>query len=459
MFDAALYLGICDKIVPGLMIAALTFGHIPAVFVPAGPMPSGMSNVERSRARHLFADGKISEAELLEAESASYHSPGTCTFYGTANSNQMLMELMGLHLPGASFVNPNTPLRDALTCAATARALAITALGNDYTPVGEVIDERAIVNGVVGLHATGGSTNHTLHLVAIARAAGINLTWNDFADLSEIVPLLARVYPNGSADVNHFNNAGGIQFLVRELLTEGLLNEDVRTVAGSGLAAYTQKPQLADDGSVVWADGPHESGDEKVLAPAAKPFSVNGGLRLLTGNLGHAVIKVSAVRPEHFIVEAPARVFHTQEELAAAFKAGELNGDLVAVVRFQGPKANGMPELHNLTPSLGVLQDRGHRVALLTDGRMSGASGKVPAAIHVTPEAADGGAIARIRDGDVIRIDAPAGRLEVLVDADAFAARTPASIDLSVNEFGIGRELFRMFRANAKPAELGAGVL
>ena len=460
MFDAALYLGICDKIVPGLMIAALTFGHIPAVFVPAGPMPSGMSNVERSRARHLFADGKISEAELLEAEAASYHSPGTCTFYGTANSNQMLMEIMGLHLPGASFVNPNTPLRDALTRAATARALAITAMGNDYTPVGAMIDERSIVNGVVGLHATGGSTNHTLHLVAIARAAGIHLTWDDFADLSEVVPLLARVYPNGSADVNHFHNAGGMQFLIRELRAAGLLHDDVRTVAGTGLDAYTQSPKLADDGSIAWDGGPHQSGDEKVLVPVAKPFSPEGGLRLLSGNLGHAVIKTSAVKPEHHAVEAPARIFHCQEELADAFKAGALDDeDFVAVIRFQGPKANGMPELHQLTPTLGVLQDRGHRVALLTDGRMSGASGKVPAAIHVTPEAADGGAIARLRDGDVIRLDACDGRLDVLVDAHEFAARPPASVDLSGNQFGLGRELFRMFRASAKSADLGAGVL
>jgi phosphogluconate dehydratase len=459
MFDAALYLGICDKIVPGLMIAALTFGHIPAVFVPAGPMPSGMSNTERSRARQLFAEGKIDEAELLEAEAASYHAPGTCTFYGTANSNQMLMEIMGLHLPGASFVNPNTPLRDALTRAATTRALSITAMGNDYTPVGEVIDERAIVNGVVGLHATGGSTNHTLHLVAIAKAAGIKLTWDDFADLSEVVPLLARVYPNGSADVNHFHRAGGMQFLIRELLSEGLLHDDVRTVIGGGLDAYRQAPKLSADGSIAWVDGPTTSGDEKVLAPASKPFSPEGGLRVLDGNLGRAVIKISAVKPEHQVVEAPAKIFHTQEALAAAFKAGELERDFIAVVRFQGPRANGMPELHKLTPTLGVLQDRGFKVALLTDGRMSGASGKVPAAIHVTPEAVDGGPIARIREGDMIRLDAPAGRLEVLTEAKEFASRPPASADLAGNEYGLGRELFRMFRANAQPAELGAGVL
>ncbi len=459
MFDAAMFLGICDKIVPGLMIAALTFGHLPAVFVPAGPMPTDMSNTERARTRQLFAEGKIDEAELLEAESASYHSPGTCTFYGTANSNQMLMEIMGMHLPGASFVNPNTPLRDALTRAATNRALAITALGNDYTPVGEVIDQRAIVNGVVGLNATGGSTNHTLHLIAIARAAGIALTWDDFADLSEIVPLLARVYPNGTADVNHFHRAGGMQFLIRELLADGLLHGDVRTIAGKGLDAYRQVPKLAADGSVIWSDGPTESGDEKVLAPIAKAYSPEGGLKLLAGNLGRAVIKISAVKPQHQVVEAPAKIFHTQEALDMAFKGGELNRDFIAVVRFQGPRANGMPELHKLPPTLGVLQDRGHKVALLTDGRMSGASGKVPAAIHMTPEAVDGGPIARLREGDMIRLDAPAGKLEVLVDAATFAAREPVTADLSGNDYGVGRELFRMFRANARPAEMGAGVL
>jgi phosphogluconate dehydratase len=368
------------------------------------------------------------------------------------------MEIMGLHLPGASFVNPNTPLRDALTVAATARALAITALGNDYTPVGLVIDERAVVNGVVGLNATGGSTNHTLHLVAVAKAAGIRLTWDDFADLSEIVPLLARVYPNGSADVNQFHQAGGMPFLIRELLGAGLLHEDVRTVWGSGLSGYTQAPVLDEAGALAWHDGPAASADEKVLAPVKRPFSAEGGLRLLDGNLGRAVIKVSAVKPEHQVVEAPALIFHSQEEFADAFRAGELDRDFVAVVRFQGPKANGMPELHKLTPTLGLLQDRGHRVALLTDGRMSGASGKVPAAIHVTPEAADAGPIARLRDGDIIRLDAPRGRLQVLLDHAEFAAREPATADLSANDHGLGRELFRMFRANAQPAELGAGV-
>ncbi len=459
MFDAAVYLGICDKIVPGLMIAALTFGHIPAVFIPAGPMPSGMSNGERSRTRQLFAEGKIDREELLEAESKSYHAPGTCTFYGTANSNQMLMEIMGLHLPGASFVNPNTPLRDALTRAATERALSITAMGNDYTPIGQVIDEKAIVNGVVGLLATGGSTNHTLHLVAAAKAAGIKLNWDDFADLSEVVPLLARVYPNGSADVNAFHEAGGMQFLIRELLGDGLLHGDVKTIWGSGLQGYVQTPSLDDNGEIAWSDGPTASGDEKVLAPAAKPFSPEGGLKLLSGNLGRAVMKTSAVRPEHQVVEAPAMVFNSQEALREAFKAGRLNKDFVAVIRFQGPRANGMPELHQLTPTLGLLQDRGHKVALVTDGRMSGASGKVPAAIHVTPEAAEGGTLARIRDGDVIRIDPRTGTLAVIANAADLAARSPTAPDLDANQHGLGRELFRMFRTNAAPAELGAGVL
>ncbi len=459
MFDAAVYLGICDKIVPGLLIAALTFGHLPAVFIPAGPMPSGMPNPARSKARQLYAERKITWDELLDVEAKSYHAPGTCTFYGTANSNQMLMEIMGLHIPGASFVNPDTPLRDALTRAATARALAITAQGNEYTPVGAVIDERAIVNGVVGLHATGGSTNHTLHLVAAAKAAGIRLTWDDFADLSEVVPLLARVYPNGNADVNDFHNAGGMQYLMRELLGAGLLHEDVRTAWGTGLAGYLKTPVLDADGAIVWNEGRTTSGDETVLRRASDPFSPEGGLALLDGNLGRAVIKVSAVKPEHQVVEAAALIFHSQEELSEAFRAGQLERDFVAVIRFQGPKANGMPELHKLTPTLGVLQDRGYKVALLTDGRMSGASGKVPAAIHVTPEAADGGPIAKLRDGDIVRVDPPRGRLHVFVDQEEFNAREATTADLSGNDFGLGRELFRMFRANAQPAELGAGVL
>ncbi|MBA5776047.1 phosphogluconate dehydratase [Stappia sp. F7233] len=458
MFDAAVFLGICDKIVPGLMIAALSFGHLPAVFVPAGPMPSGLPNDEKARIRQLYSEGKVDRAALLEAESKSYHSPGTCTFYGTANSNQMLMEIMGLHMPGASFVNPNTPLRDALTKEAARRALSITALGNAYTPVGEVIDERAVVNGVVGLHATGGSTNHTMHLVAIANAAGIRLTWDDISDLSDAVPLLARIYPNGLADVNHFQAAGGMGYLIRELLSAKLLHEDVRTVNGTGLSGYTVEAKLAEDGNVLRAPAPQASGNEKVLAPATSPFQANGGLKVLSGNLGRAVIKVSAVKPERHVIEAPARVFHSQDELQAAYKAGEFTSDVVAVVRFQGPKANGMPELHKLTPGLGVLQDRGLKVALVTDGRMSGASGKVPAAIHVTPEAIDGGPIARIRDGDVIRVDATNGTLEVLVDETEFAAREPVRIDLSANEVGVGRELFAAFRAAVVSADQGAHV-
>ena len=458
MFDAAVYLGVCDKIVPGLTIAALTFGHLPAVFIPAGPMTSGLPNDEKSRIRQLYAEGKVGRAELLEAESKSYHGPGTCTFYGTANSNQMLMEIMGFHLPGASFINPGTPLRDALTREATRRALAITASGNEFTPAGEMIDERSIVNGVVGLHATGGSTNHTLHLVAMARAAGIQLTWQDISELSDAVPLLARVYPNGLADVNHFHAAGGMGYLISELLKGGLLHEDVRTVAGEGLAAYAIDVKLGADGQVVREPAPAASGDPKVLAPVTHPFQPNGGLKVLSGNLGRAVIKISAVKPERHVIEAPAIVFHDQQELQEAFKAGKLDRDFIAVVRFQGPKANGMPELHRLTPPLGVLQDRGHRVALVTDGRMSGASGKVPAAIHVTPEAVDGGPISLIETGDIVRLDAVAGTLELLVPAETLALRRPAVADLSGNSFGMGRELFAPFRLLANPADQGAGV-
>ncbi|MFN4010396.1 MAG: phosphogluconate dehydratase [Pannonibacter sp.] len=458
MFDAAVFLGICDKIVPGLLIGALSFGHLPAVFIPAGPMTTGISNDEKAKVRQLYAEGKVGRKELLESESKSYHGPGTCTFYGTANSNQMLMEIMGLHLPGASFVNPNTPLRDALTREAVKRALAITAAGNEYTPVGEVIDERAIVNGVVGLHATGGSTNHTMHLVAMANAAGIKLTWDDISDLSDAVPLLARVYPNGKADVNHFQAAGGMGFLIRELLSEGYLHKDVRTVNGTGLDGYTVEAKLNDDGSLRKDAAPAVSGDEKVLAPIGKAFQSNGGLKMLTGNLGRAVIKISAVPAERYVIEAPARVFHSQDAMQAAFKAGELTSDVVAVVRFQGPKACGMPELHKLTPALGILQDRGHKVALVTDGRMSGASGKVPAAIHVTPEACAGGAIARIQDGDIIRVDAVTGTLEVLVDEATFNARPLATQDLSANQFGVGRDLFAGFRALVGTADEGAHV-
>ncbi|MBB4227688.1 phosphogluconate dehydratase [Rhizobium mongolense] len=459
MFDAALFLGVCDKIVPGLVIAALSFGHLPSIFVPAGPMTSGLPNDEKSRVRQLYAEGKVGRAELLEAESKSYHGPGTCTFYGTANSNQMLMEIMGFHLPGSSFINPGTPLREALTREAAKRALAITALGNEFTPAGEMIDERSIVNGVVGLHATGGSTNHTLHLVAMARAAGIQLTWQDIAELSEEIPLLARVYPNGLADVNHFHAAGGMGFLIKELLKKGMLHNDVRTVAGQGLEAYTIDVRLGDDGTVVREPAPEKSHDGKVLASIETPFQANGGLKMLRGNLGKAVIKISAVKPDRHIIEAPAIVFHSQQELQDAFKEGKLNRDFVAVVRFQGPKANGMPELHKLTPPLGVLQDRGFHVALLTDGRMSGASGKVPAAIHVTPEAVEGGPIARIQDGDIIRLDAIRGTLEVLLDAATLADREPVTADLSDNEFGMGRELFAPFRRAVGASDHGASVL
>ncbi len=458
-FDAAIFLGVCDKIVPGLVIAAATFGHIPAVFVPAGPMTSGLPNDEKSAVRQRYAKGEIGRDELLKAEMASYHGPGTCTFYGTANTNQMLMEFMGLHLPGASFVNPGTPLREALTRAAARRALQITAAGNEYTPCAEVLDERAFVNGMVGLHATGGSTNLTLHLIAMARAAGVLIDWDDMAALSEATPLMARVYPNGIADVNHFHAAGGLQFMIGELLGAGLLHEDVRTVAGDGLSRYTQEPKLGPDGELVWENGPSESLTTDILRPVAAPFQKSGGLKRLDGPLGEAVIKISAVKPERHVVEAPARIFHDQEAVKTAWKAGELDRDVIVVVRFQGPKANGMPELHSLTPALGVLQDKGFKVALVTDGRMSGASGKVPAAIHVSPEAADGGPIARLRDGDVIRLDAAAGRLEVLVEPSAFAAREPVSPDLSGNEHGIGRELFAAFRAHVGPAGTGAAVV
>jgi phosphogluconate dehydratase len=455
VFDAALLLGICDKIVPGLFIGAATFGHLPAVFVPGGPMTSGLSNPEKSRIRKLYAEGKATRVELLEAESKSYHDAGTCTFYGTANSNQMLMEVMGLHLPGAAFVNPHTPLRDALTRAAAQRAAAITALGPTPLPFASLVDVRTIVNGIVGLLATGGSTNHTIHLVAMAHAAGIRINWDDFSDLSAVVPLLARIYPNGDADINHFQAAGGMGFLIRQLLSLGLLHADIPTVMGSGLEAYTQEPRL-DEGRLHWVDAPAFSGDASVLRPASDPFSADGGLKLLRGNLGRAVMKVSAVKSKHHLVEAPTRVFDDQLDVLAAFRAGELDRDVVVVVKGQGPRANGMPELHQLTPALTVLQDRGHRVALVTDGRMSGASGAVPAAIHVSPEAICGGAIARLRDGDVVRVDAHRGRLEALVPEAVWAARTAVVPDTGANRHGSGRDLFGLFRANATDAESGA---
>ena len=455
MFDAAVYLGVCDKIVPGLIIGALSFGHLPAVFIPAGPMTSGLPNDEKAKIRQLYAEGKVDRSQLLEAEALSYHGPGTCTFYGTANSNQMLMEIMGLHLPGSTFVNPNTPLRDAITRESAKRALSITALGNDYQPIGRIYDEKAVVNGVVGLLATGGSTNHTMHLIAMAAAAGIALTWEDLAELSKVVPLMARVYPNGKADVNHFNAAGGMGFLIRELLGAGLLHEDVQTIMGTGLSGYTREARLGADGELVYADAAAKSHDEGVLRGADKPFQPTGGLNVLKGNLGLSVIKTSSIPADRHVIEAPARIFHSQEELQAAFRAGELTGDMVAVVRFQGPKANGMPELHRLTPPLAVLQERGFKVALVTDGRMSGASGKVPAAIHVTPEAVDGGPIAKIRDGDIIRLDADAGTLEVLAD---LSVREPVWVDLSANNVGTGRELFQAFRNIAGRADQGASI-
>ncbi len=455
-FDAALYLGICDKIVPGLVIAAATFGHVPAVFVPGGPMTSGLPNDEKAKVRQQFAAGEVGREALMAAEMASYHGPGTCTFYGTANSNQMLMEVMGLHLPGASFVNPGTPLRAALTEAAVMRAAEITALGNDYRPAGEILDERAFVNGMVGLMATGGSTNLLLHLPAMARAAGIVLEPQDFDAVSGLVPLMARVYPNGLADVNHFHAAGGLAFLIGELLDAGLLHGDVRTVAGDGLARYTAEPVL-EDGHLIWREGPKATLNDRILRPAADPFQPTGGLRELSGNLGRAVIKVSAVAPEHQVVEAPARIFHDQAAVKAAFQRGEFTGDTVVVVRFQGPQANGMPELHSLTPLLSVLLGRGLKVALVTDGRMSGASGKVPAAIHVSPEAACGGPLARLRDGDVIRLDATAGTLDTLgVD---LAGRDPVRPDLTANRHGTGRDLFETFRRSVGPATEGASVL
>ena len=457
VFDGALCLGVCDKIVPGLLIGALQFGHLPTIFVPAGPMTSGLSNNEKSRIRQLHAQGKASREELLEAEMGAYHGPGTCTFYGTANSNQMLMEVMGLHLPGAAFVNPGTPLRDALTAASAERIAKITRLGDEYIPLARVIDERAIVNGIVGLLATGGSTNHTIHLVAIAAAAGIHIDWTDFDELSAEVPLLTRIYPNGSADVNHFHAAGGMGFLIRELLDAGLMHDDVTTVMGKGLRAHTLEPWL--DGEVAaWKDAPAESLDQEVLRRADNPFSADGGLRLLAGNVGRAVIKVSAVKPEHRVIEAPAIIFDSQEALGEAFKRDELKRDFVAVIRFQGPRANGMPELHRLTPILGVLQDAGHKVALVTDGRMSGASGKVPAAIHVTPEVANGGPLGKVRDGDLVRLDAEAGTLEVLVPAAEWDKREVATRDLAANQHGCGRELFVNFRANAIGAEQGGST-
>jgi phosphogluconate dehydratase len=458
MFDGALLLGVCDKIVPGMLIGALGFGHLPVIFVPAGPMTSGLPNAEKSKIRQLHAEGKVGRDALLDAEAASYHGSGTCTFYGTANSNQLLMEAMGLHLPGSSLVNPDTPLRDALTAEAGRQVTGLTALGDAYTPVGEVVDERAVVNGCVALLATGGSTNHTMHLVAIARAAGITLSWNDIADLSAVVPLLARVYPNGKADVNHFHAAGGMGCVIGSLLDAGLMHADVRTVAGDGLGRYTSEPRLDGEG-LRWVRGARASLDTTVLRTTDDPFAPDGGLKTLTGNLGTAVIKTSAVDEQHRAVTAPAVVFDSQEDFLSTFQSGSLERDFVAVLRYQGPQGLGMPELHKLTPALGVLQDRGHRVALVTDGRMSGASGKVPAAIHVTPEAAVGGPLARVVDGDVITLDADASGLTIHVPSEEFAARTPTGRAPSADEWvGTGRELFASMRAAVGPADEGATV-
>ena len=453
MFDGMALLGICDKIVPGLVIGALRFGFLPAIFVPSGPMPSGIGNREKQKVRQLYAEGKASRADLLQSESASYHAPGTCTFYGTANSNQMMMELMGLHMPGAAFVQPGTPLRTQLTRAAVHRLAAIGRKGGDYRPMARVVDEKAVVNAAVGLLATGGSTNHALHIPAMARAAGILINWEDIDELSGAVPLIARVYPNGAGDVNHFHAAGGIGYVTRELLAAGLIHGDVLTVAQGGMAAYATEPVLEDE-KLVWRDAPAASLDDSMLRPVAQPFLADGGMRLVQGNLGRATFKTSAVDPSRWTIEAPARVFDDQEAVNAAFRNGELDRDVVVVVRFQGPRANGMPELHKLTPPLGVLQDRGHRVALITDGRMSGASGKVPAAIHVTPEALGGGPLALIQDGDVIRLSAEDGTLTVLAD---LSGRTPAPPPAAGE--GTGRELFALFRQNADGAEAGASPI
>ncbi|XKM13387.1 phosphogluconate dehydratase [Orbaceae bacterium ac157xtp] len=455
MFDGALYLGICDKIVPGLFIGAMAYGHLPAVFVPAGPMPSGLPNKEKVRIRQLYSEGKATRADLLESESASYHTSGTCTFYGTANSNQMVIELMGLHLPGAAFVHPETELRTALTNAAAKQVTRLTQQSGNYLPVGKMVDEKVIVNGLVALLATGGSTNLTMHMVAMAKAAGIIINWDDISDLSEVVPQLCKIYPNGPKDINYFQAAGGTSLLVRELLKGGLLHEDVDTVVGKGLSHYTKEPVLLD-GKLVYRDGPTRSLDENVIATIEKPFNTHGGLKVMSGNLGRAVMKTSAIEPAHQIIEAPAVIFESQYDLEAEFKAGNLNKDCVVVVRFQGPKAIGMPELHKLITPLGVLQDRGYKVALLTDGRLSGASGKVPAAIHVTPEAYAGGLLNKVQAGDMIRVNGQTGEMALLVDDEELAKRTPITIDLTTSHDGYGRELFKVVRENLASAEQGA---
>lgn len=455
MFDGALFLGVCDKIVPGLVIGALSCGHIPAVFTPAGPMESGIGNKEKARTRQLFAEGKVGREALLASEMGSYHSPGTCTFYGTANSNQMMMEFMGLHLPAAAFFNPYTPMREALTRHAAVQ-LVQDIRSKKAKPIGEMLSEKSFINAMIGLMATGGSTNHTMHLVAMARAAGVILNWDDFDEISNIIPLLIRVYPNGQADVNHFAAAGGLPFVIRELRENGLLHDDVDTVVGHGMQAYTQEPFLDND-KLVWRDATAQSLNDEILRTFDNPFSPNGGLRLMKGNVGRGVIKVSAVKDSHRIIEAPAIVFNDQKEVLTAFERGELDGkDFVCVVRFQGARANGMPELHKLTPPLAILLDRGQKVALVTDGRMSGASGKVPASIHMSPEASMGGGIGKIQTGDLIRFDSVTGELTALVDEKEWAVREIPAADLSKNHYGVGRELFAGFRAQTSSAETGA---
>jgi phosphogluconate dehydratase len=455
MFDGTLMLGICDKIVPGLLLGGLSFGHLPTIFVPAGPMPSGLPNKEKARIRQLYAQGKVGREELLDAESKSYHSAGTCTFYGTANSNQLVVEIMGLHLPGSSFVNPGTPLRDALTDAAARQVTRITDLGDEYRPIGRIVDAKSIVNGLVGLLATGGSTNHTMHLVAVAKAAGYIVNWDDFADISSAVPLLTRIYPNGSADINHFTAAGGMALLITELLNGGLLHNDVLTICGQGLEQYTKEPMI-EHGELIWRDGPTESFDKQVVATVDEPFKADGGLSVLCGNLGRAVMKTSALKEPHCKIKAPAVVFEDQFELHEAFQAGELDKDCVVVVRFQGPSAIGMPELHSLTPPLAVLQDRGFKVALVTDGRMSGASGKVPAAIHVTPEAIKGGILAKIKTGDMLELNTQTGAMDVLISDEELSNREAKVTDVAKHQIGMGREMFAGMRSNLTGAEQGA---
>lgn len=457
VYDGALYLGVCDKIVPGLLIGALAFGHLPGVFVPAGPMPSGISNAQKAKVRQDFAQGKVSEDALLKVESASYHSSGTCTFYGTANSNQMLLEMMGLQLPNSSFINTNTPLREALTVHAAKTILKMTELKGSYKPIAEIIDEKSFVNAIVGLMATGGSTNHTIHLIAMARAAGIILNWNDFDEISKVTPLLCKMYPNGQADVNHFRDAGGMSVVISQLLDAGLVHNDVETILGRGLDAYIVEPGMADN-TLKFEPGPRVSRNTEVVSSIQTPYSEEGGLKLLNGNLGRSVIKTSALKPEHFYIEAPAIVFESQESLQDAFHHGELEKDFIAVVRYQGPKANGMPELHGLMPPLGALQDKGYKVAIITDGRMSGASGKVPSAIHFSPEALDGGMLAKVKTGDMIRFDAKKGEIMLLVDDKELNERTVERPDLSANTHGFGRELFVAVRQSVGMAEEGASL-